>query len=69
MHIPEDEPFELSGVAELTEVLNQIRRDHLVSENWILVPDSNVGYDVLIGAIDAARAAEFSYVTVAGGAK
>lgn len=69
IHLPDDDPIELARTSEITDALADIRKTHEVAENWILVPDPDVGYELVIGAIDAARAASFTYVTVAGGVK
>lgn len=63
-----DEPVEVS-VSELAETLTDIRRLHSVNGNWILVADSRIQLEEIVHTMDAARSADFHYVTVAGGAR
>ncbi len=71
---------EAYDVAELTKMLNQIKDQYEDEENVILVPDSNVPYEVLIATMDASREdpetkvndkprSLFPYVVIAGGVK
>jgi len=67
--VEEDEPVELADIGDITAALGEIRRHHQVNGNWILVPDSRTKLEQVTRAMDAARAAEFAYVIVAGGAQ
>jgi len=59
--------------AGLTAALTVVKHAHPHAENLILVPSSRAPYEVIIGAMDAARAdgarALFPYVVIAGGAE
>jgi len=67
--------------AELTRMLAQIKDEYPDDQNVILVPDSNVPYEILVHTMDAARADQenpnpdtgeakllFPFVVIAGGA-
>lgn len=60
-------------VAQLTRVLNGVKDARPDEDTLIIVPDSSVLYEVLIGTMDAARADGdrilFPYVVIAGGAQ
>ena len=64
----DDALIELDDIASITEAMADFAKRHKVNGEWILVPDSDVEYTVIVQAIDAARAASFEFVTIAGGA-
>jgi len=53
-------------VSKLTEMLGQIKDEYPDEENVILIPESNVPYEVLIATMDAARENPDVKVTVNG---
>jgi biopolymer transport protein TolR len=60
-------PCEDFPYAELTETLLGMRDAGPATDAVILVPDSQIPYEVLIQTMDAARGADFPGVVIAGG--
>jgi len=67
IQVHDQEEIEVESIAALTAALAALREDHTVDGSWILSPAANVRYDDMIGAIDAARAAQFPHFSIAGG--
>ena len=67
IELPDHDHLEVDTIQGITAALNAIRKEHPSNGNWILVPSADVLFDDLVGAMDAARAAQFPYVTIAGG--
>jgi len=67
LQLPEHEPVYVGPIEGLTRVLDALREDHPVDDSWILMPSADVEYNEMVRAIDAAAAARFTEVSVAGG--
>jgi len=68
IEIEDHEDIEVTGIADITVALLEVRQDHAVNGNWIVAPGVDVPFNDVVKAIDAARAAQFPNVMVAGGA-
>jgi len=68
IHVDGDDAIVVNDVSDLAEALRAVSKDHEVNGSWILSADSRTLLERMVAAMDAARAANFRSVTLAGGA-
>ena len=66
IEIEDHEDIEVTGIADITVTLLDVRQSHPVNGSWIIAPSVDVPFNDVVKAIDAARAAQFPNVMVAG---
>ena len=67
IQVPNHDDVEVANVPAITAALDALRKEHKTQGNVVLAPAPNIPFDDMVGAMDAARAAQFPNVTVASG--